>query len=227
MQRTPLSRLLAVAAVLLLAAAAAPAEPYWITWEGNDYPENQGWQRITYGGGSHRWLGLGNMVIDGLVTPTGSSDFYRLDASMDIGPDEFFLMEWRLRVDEVPGWEDPGINMTSLDQAMLTIVYSADRFYILDEHIWIDIAPGVFHEYSLKSYDLVTYTLHIDGELAHTGQYTPAGWDSGVEWGDYGQSSRSLSTWDYVRFGIVPEPTGALLGLAALLVLLSSPGIRR
>jgi len=226
MQRTPLSKLLAVAAVLLL-AVAAPAEPYWITWEGDDYPENQGWQRITYYGGSHRWLGLGNMVIDGLVTPTGSSDFYRLDASMDIGPDQFFLMEWRLRVDQVPGLEDPGINMTSLDQAMLTIVYSADRFYILDEHIWIDFAPGVFHEYSLKSYDLVTYTLHIDGELAHTGQYTPAGWDSGVQWGDYGQSSRSLSTWDYVRFGIVPEPTGALLGLAALLVLLSSPGIRR
>jgi len=225
MQRTPLSKLLAVAAVLLL-AVAAPAEPYWITWEGNDYPENQGWQRITYGGGSHRWLGLGNMVIDGRAS-MDISDFYRLDASMDIGPDEFFLMEWRLRVDEVYGFADPGINMTSLDQAMLTIVYSADRFYILDEHIWIDFAPGVFHDYSLKSYDLVTYTLHIDGELAHTGQYSPAGWDSGVEWGDYVRGARSLSTWDYVRFGIVPEPTGALLGLAALLVLLSSPGIRR
>jgi len=226
MQPTPLSKLLAVAAVLLLAAAAAPAEPYWITWEGADYPENQGWERITYGGGCDRWLEDGAMVLDGLAS-TDVSDFYRLDASMDIGPDEFFLTEWRLRVDEVPGWEDPGINMTSLDQAMLTIAYSADRFSILDEHIWIDFAPGVFHEYSLKSYDLVTYTLHIDGELAHTGQYTPAGWDSCVQWGDYGQDFRSLSTWDYVRFGVVPEPASALLGLAALLVLLPSPGIRR
>jgi hypothetical protein len=218
--------MLAVAAVLLLAAAAAPAEPYWITWEGDDYPENQGWQRITYGGGCDRWLEDGAMVLDGRAS-IYISDFYRMNTSMGIGPDEFFLMEWRLRVDEVYGFADPGINMTALDQAFTTLVYTTSAIYSLTDHVWLDIAPGVFHDYSLKSYDLVTYTLHIDGELAHTGQFAPAGWDSGVAWGDYGQGAASLSTWDYVRFGVVPEPASTLLGLAALLVLLSSPRIRR
>ena len=36
--------------VLLLFVAAAVAKPamaeqYWVAWEGNDYPENEGWER--------------------------------------------------------------------------------------------------------------------------------------------------------------------------------------
>ena len=35
-----------ILAVLLgVAAGAAWAEPYWIAYEGNDFPENEGWVR--------------------------------------------------------------------------------------------------------------------------------------------------------------------------------------
>lgn len=39
-----------VAALLLIlcAAASAPATPYWISWEGDDWPENQGWTHQSY-----------------------------------------------------------------------------------------------------------------------------------------------------------------------------------
>ena len=40
---------------------------------------------------------------------------------------------------------------------------------------------------------------------------------SGVTWGAATEGASSVSTWDYVRFGVVPEPAaGLLLGLAGL-----------
>ena len=44
------------AAALLFAAGTfvgtARATPFWYTYDANDYPENEGWQRFTLGGGA-------------------------------------------------------------------------------------------------------------------------------------------------------------------------------
>jgi len=199
-----------------------------VTWEGDTYPEDDGWERTVYGGGAERWFEDGSLVLDGLAS-TDIADFYRNQRSIAPDPGELFIVEWRLRVDEVHGFADPGVSITSEGEAALTLVYTANTIYSLYEGVWIEFAPGPFHEYSLTSADLVAYALHIDGQLAHTGQFAPTGWESGVAWGDYGQGARSLAAWDYVRFGVVPEPAAGLLfggaGLAA--ILLRSPRKRR
>ncbi|MFH1746977.1 MAG: hypothetical protein ABIG44_08025 [Planctomycetota bacterium] len=207
---------LSVAFFVAVCVSATHAEPYWVAWEGDTYPEDDGWERTAYGGGAERWFEDGSLVLDGLAS-TDISDFYRNQRPTAPNEGEVFVMEWRLRVDEVHGFADPGVSITSEGQAALTLVYTANSIYSLGEGLWINFAPGTFHDYSLTSADLVTYTLHIDGQLAHTGQFDTTGWESGVEWGDVGQGARSLSTWDYVRFGVVPEPgAGPLLGLAGL-----------
>ncbi len=206
--------------------ARAAAEPFWIAYEADDgrFPEEVGWQRITYGGGAERWFEDGALVLDGLAS-TGIEDFYRMDAPIGLDPGEVFVMQWRLRTDEVPGLEDPGINFTVLGEAALTLLYSESTIFSSVEGLSIAaFDPGVFHDYLLISEDLDTYTLRIDGELVYSGALHPTGWESGIQWGDYSRSARSMSTWSSVRFGVVAEPSGsAILGLAALLVIVSSP----
>ena len=35
---------------------AARGSPYWIAYEGNDFPESEGWERHAYGGGAERYF---------------------------------------------------------------------------------------------------------------------------------------------------------------------------
>ncbi len=215
-------RVLAALVSLMLAGSAA-AEPFWVEYNASCglFPEEVGWERTVYGGGAERWIQDGYLVLDGLVG-SGISDFYRMDAPVALEPGERFVMEWRLRVDEVPGLWDPGINFTVLGEAMLTLVYTESTIYSLYETMTIaSFEPGVFHDYSLTSTDLETYTLCIGGEPVHGGLLSFPGGESRVRWGDYGRPA-SLSTWSSVAFGVVPEPfTGAITAAAALLVLRS------
>ena len=42
----------------------AAAEPFWIAYEGNDYPEHEGWERVTIGGAAQRQLDDGGLILD-------------------------------------------------------------------------------------------------------------------------------------------------------------------
>jgi hypothetical protein len=60
-----------LAAVLALGASLAAAEPYWVSWEGDDWPENQGWTRVWgnwdglyEGPGAYRTLDSGILTFD-------------------------------------------------------------------------------------------------------------------------------------------------------------------
>jgi hypothetical protein len=200
-------------------AASARADLYWVSYEASGtFPEQEGWQRTTYAGGDERSFQDGALVLDGLAS-VDISDFYKMARETLPGPGETFRAEWRLCVDQVTGSFpfDPGICITSDWRAALTLVYGSASIYSLGEAVYIPFAPGAFHDYVLTSADLQTYALYIDGQLAHAGQFAPSGWESGLEWGDYGQGIASLSEWDYVRFGVVPEPSASLiLGSAAL-----------
>jgi hypothetical protein len=95
-----------------------------------------------------------------------------------------------------------------------------DEFWIGREHWSHPIEPYVFHTYRIESTDMVDYSLWVDGEYVHDGVfYTPTGADSFFAFGDfwYGGAVTSLSEWDHVRFGVVPEP-GSLTTLAILWV---------
>jgi hypothetical protein len=85
----------------------------------------------------------------------------------------------------------------------------------VEEGVWISFSPGVFHDYSFTSPDLLTYTLSIDGQLVRTGRFTGPWYDSYVCWGDGAQGASSLSSWDSVAFGNVPEPGASLILVVA------------
>ena len=202
--------------------ASASADQFWIEYDASCglFPEEVGWDRHVYGGGAERSFEDRDLVLDGLVGPD-ISDFYRMDAPITLAPGERFVMQWRLRADEVVGFGDPGVNFTVLGEAALTLVCTESTVYSLGESVIATFEPGVFHDYLVTSTDLDTYTLRIDGEEVHSGLLAPTGWESGAEWGDYSRSS-SLSAWGSFAFGVVPEPSsGALVIVAALLAMIS------
>ncbi len=207
---------LALLAGVGLLAVPVRAEPWWLAWEGETWPEDSGWLRTTYGGGDERSLHDGVMTLDGRAS-IDSSDFYRTYHSLSLDPGQTFVMEWRLRVLAVSGFADPGVSALSEGNGVVFLWYTENSIYSMLEGEWVPFVPGVFHDYWLMSTDMRNYTLLIDSQPAYQGQFVSSGGPSEVDWGDVTQGASSLSDWDYFRVGIVPEaPTGLLVGFVGL-----------
>ncbi len=205
----------ALLAVSALGGSIALADPYWISYEGDDLPETEGWERTVYAGGDQRSIQDGTLVLDGRAS-IDIADFYRMPIS-DPDPGELFVAEWRVWVGDIPGYPDPGIAVTSSGHGALVLAYQEDRIYSLLEGVYIYFTPDIFHDYLLTSSDMLSYDLYIDGTFTYAGVFVGPFPQSWTAWGDTTQGASSLSYWDYVRFGVVPEPSaGLLLGSAAL-----------
>ncbi len=98
-------RWLLLGVTLLISGALARASPYWIAWEGNDFPENQGWERYwgdwqghQHGHGADRTLQDGVLRYDSLFDD-GVYDCSIMErpAQTDPGIAELFVAEWRLK----------------------------------------------------------------------------------------------------------------------------------
>jgi hypothetical protein len=64
------------------------------------------------------------------------------------------------------------------------LAFSESSLYNWFDHSGVDFEPYVFHDYSLTTSDLVTYTVTIDGTFAFSAQfYTPC-FGSWADWGD-------------------------------------------
>jgi hypothetical protein len=200
----------------------ARADQFWTTWEGETYPEDDGWTHYTRAGGAQRSLADDAMILDGMSSSQIVDEYY-ISRPLVPSVGELFRLDWRLRVDEEVGFTDPGMFVDAQQTGEVMFGYREDAIYSTLEGVWIEIAPGVFHQYSLQSSDMLSYYLYIDGELARVGSFSPPTPLSGVCWGDVTEGARSRSTWDYVRFGIVPEPA---TGLACGLVWLAAIGLR-
>ena len=194
---------------------AARASPYWIAYEGDDFPENQGWVR-NYGdengpqqGGSVRTLQDGVLGINSLRNPM-IYDFYEMDRSINPGPGETFVATWRMRVAEAYGFGDVGVAIAPDTPAILGFGWYYDRMVGTTETWSIPITPGVFHTYEIRSTDMLNYNLWIDATFARSGL-----WDTNsinhefINFGDghHGGNAVSSSEWDYFGFGVVPEPS--------------------
>ena len=212
--------LLFTAAALGMLVAPAGAEPYWITYEGNDLPENEGWSRYWgnwdgpyEGDGAIRTVEDGILTIDSMFDP-GVHDYAYVErpGATDSGPGEVFVMEWRaLAVDTAgePSW-DAGIMVGSDDAWLLTFGMYPDRVVSQFEQISVPITPGIFHNYRVVSSDMRTYELRIDGEFAIAGNFWEGLTESYVRWGDVSRGVASLTQWDYVRVGVIPEPSSSI-----------------
>jgi hypothetical protein len=204
--------------VLMLSASAATASPYWIEWTGDAFPETEGWIRGSSDPPAQRWLEDGSLFID------SRADWYIYEGygwatapgMMTPGFDETFVMQWRIKVHEIIGYGAPGILIWSDDQHALVMVLGLD--FIIDDvaSTTASFTPHEWHEFTLSSSNMLDYSLSIDGTPAMEGTF----WEDmvptppGPRWGDIG-SHRSLAEWDYVGFGIVPEPSSGILMLLA------------
>ena len=211
--------LIAIWSALGMLVSTAGADPYWYAYEGNDFPENEGWERYSSDPPAERWLEDGALFIDsrGIVGSTENYTVY-FDSGVDPGPDETFVMSWGLTVEETTH-SDPGVYVQSDD--LWTVMFLFDEEYLMsfyEPSVYVEIEPAVYHEYEMRSSDMRTYELYIDGDLAVEGVFFEGLFPPCVGFGDT-TSSTSLAAWDYFRFGVVPEPATWLM-IAALLPLL-------
>jgi hypothetical protein len=202
-------------------ALPAGAEPYWIAYEGNNFPENEGWSR-SWGNDDGQYHGTGAVrtIADGVLTMDSLYDdrvydYARVDryGHLDPEPGETFIAEWRLKVDEVTGdYYDPSVGVVGDTRMTVGFGYHYDFVECkYEDDVFIPIESGVFHDYRFLTSDMQTYELYIDGELAREGEFWHGAGESYMVWGDSVRGAASLAHWDYVRFGVVPEPASWFL----------------
>jgi len=215
------------ALLAVLSCGAGLRAGYWVAYEADDFPENLSWLRV-YGdengpqqGGAERTLEDGVLTLDGLRNDQ-IFDFYEMQRSIDPGPGEMFLAEWRVLVDPRSDARDVGVVIARDDPpGHVSFAIGPSTLWIRDDHVTIDLEPNVFHAFSFSSVDMQEYQLAIDGIVEYEGSFDSYSiLHSFVNFGDGVQGERSLSSWDYFRFGAVPEP-------APLLALLFAPGAWR
>jgi len=207
----------------LLGSAASRAEQFWVRYEGDDYPENQGWERAyadEHGpgsGGAVRSLADGVLTLDGLYS-NAVVDFYWRDRAIDPGPGELFVAEWRVLVDPASGPYDVNVGIwRALSPGYAYFQLGPTGVRIRPALVTIGLEEGVFHSYRFESVDMRSFTLDIDGSITFAGSfYDNTTLQYSVGFGDTVDGQASRSQWDYVRYGIVPEPA-SVAGLACLL----------
>lgn len=205
-------RRLMIGMLALSCAAACPAlaDQYWVAYEGNDFPENEGWTRTTSAGGAERWIEDGALVLDGRQDIM-IADSYSMLRPIDPEPGELFIMRWGLNVEELSGWADPAVGVFSDESWSVALAFSESRVINLDDlGMSASFEPGIFHDFELRSWDMRSFALSIDDTLALTGDFVHVITASKVAWGDGAVGCASLSRWDYFEFGVIPEPSSAL-----------------
>ena len=210
-------------------SVTALGEPYWIAWEGDDFPENQGWER-RYGNWDGEWQGQANRTLEnGILTidsmhDDGVYDFYRIirPGEIDPGQGETFVAEWRMKVEDLAGaWRyDPQVAIASDSGWNVGLNFNVDTVqasYSLPYSA--TFAPDEYHTFRFETTDMRTYNLYIDGAFGMSGEFKLLVSQSRVGWGDGWQGAASRTQWDYLRFGVVPEPSsGVSTALAVMLI---------
>jgi len=128
-----------------------------------------------------------------------------------------FIAEWRVLVETVSDPGDAGVVVARDDPpGHVFVEHASGGILIKPGNVLIDLAPGVFHSFRIESRDMDAFELLVDGQLGHLGFFDSVSLlSSFVNFGDGVQGARSLTHWDYFRFGVVPEPG---CGLTLLLV---------
>lgn len=212
-------RIFAVALGALAVVSPVAADEYWIAYEGNDFPENVGWERIVRGGGADRWIEQGTLVIDSTAS-TGIVDAYKWSGLADPEAGELFVAEWRVRLDRFIRSYDAVVTIARGNTpGHVSFELAEDHVLVRREWERIDVAPFEWHSYRLESTDMQTYELFVDDVPRFYGAFESQSFlQSFLAFGDEVLGAASLSRWDYVRFGVVPEP--ATISMASVMCLI-------
>ena len=210
-------RILFFIPAVLMAGAIATADQYWIAYEGNDFPENEGWERYATDPSAQRWLEDGSLLIDSRAD-VDITEIYGMypEGGLDPQVGETFVMAWRLNVRESHLW-DAAVCVSSGELWSVHFIFDEQSLISLYEsNVYVPFEPGVFHDLELRSDDMRVYALRLDGHLVVEGTFFESFFDSGVGWGDMVRGGASWAAWDYFRFGVTPEPRCSLMVLIGL-----------
>jgi hypothetical protein len=216
---------------LVLGSALCQAEAYWVEYDPSSglFPEECGWLRLAMGGGAQRSFEDGALVLDGLAS-RDIVDCYGIQQAdgIDPGPGELFVVQWRLRVDTVIGACDPAISVAADDSRWVQLSFSESTVRSLEElSVSAEFEAGVYHDYEFRSADMRSYQLLIDGGVCLSGSFVQGLTPSAIGWGDKWHGDASLSRWQYVRFGTIPEPRTASMVTLALAMLVVTRAVDR
>ena len=216
-----LKRVCLLAPMILLGAATLHAEPYWIAYEGDVFPEEDGWDR-NYGEDdwppesfAERSIEDGVFVLDSLHDDQ-IYDHYLIEREIDPAEGETFIAEWRVKVDPESGIVDTGLVIArDSPPGHIEFHLAPNGVYIgnvIFPFAFIPYEPNVFHEFVLRSEDMQNFELDLDGAAAYTGPFEDESLLSGyVSFGDAAIGDASRQSWDYMRFGVVPEPASLVI----------------
>lgn len=189
-----------------------------VVFEGDVFPELDGWQRIgTFD--ADRWIASDNFcqfVELGVWAPPplGEFDGYQRSLAEFAASDAFFI-EWKV---------ETGAPASELDQFGIPCAMSAAgtnaanyQFIITDQRVRVirdnflplvlaDIDPNVCHTYRLELFNPDSYQWYIDVQLIDwgisEGRYPNP--DSVLLWAARFELNEHTTHWDYIRYGDIP-----------------------
>lgn len=217
----------AAGALGALIPLAALGDPFYYRYEADLFPETDGWSRQFSDptGGLVRELDDGWVRLDTRASPQIFDLYRRVVPALALEPGAELRLTWRMQTVETDVLGDTGDVFLAVTNAAGRYVYLSlgPDFVRADnvpgggaEHSF-DLAPGVPHVYELRSSDMQTFSLHVDGAAAFSGVFGTSPIEPTiVAFGDAVQGLTSLSAWDFVEIAVTPEPPTALGWLAAL-----------
>ena len=205
-------------ALSLCLALVAPSLAGIVSYEGDSFPEDVGWQRSDRPYLPDRWIEDGWFVQYAEIVGPGppevpEDDYYRRYIADFAGASTFFV-EWRMETDG-PREGIPAVAPACLTASGRMGIYY--HFTIAEDQVlfrrdpyvpsvWVDIEPEVAHTYRLEMYGEESYLWYIDGQLVDSG--IPEGpyptSDSVIVFGACAAGRTITAEWDYIRFGLPP-----------------------
>ncbi len=198
-----------------IALAAAPGFAQVVSYEGNSFPEKlgQGWDHLETVLPADRSIDAGRLTQAPVVLPCPplctTQDFYR----HELTDQPSWFLTWRMATDGPPvfGAVAPASIVAGGTTGILyhfTIGNNEVRLIRGSQFpiVYGDFDPGV-HVFRLELRGADSYTFLVDGDVVDTG--VPEGPyptdDSRVTFGAQAAIVDSVTQWDYIRFGLIPE----------------------
>jgi len=188
-----------------------------LVYEGIGLPEQDGWERVQYlecdrileGGCLLQQCDLG-----GSPGPIGETDLYRRSLAEFVGEEAFFI-EWRVQTDVPSDLFDrsgiaTAISASGTSGTNYHCTLTDDLVRLLRDNflpiVYAEVGPDAAHIYRLELFGTERYTWYVDGVVVAAG--SPEGpyplSDSSLIWGARHNVYDNLSSWDFVRAGVIP-----------------------
>ena len=223
---------------LLVALFSTVATGASFTYDGDAFPEDVGWERISN-------LDPERSVQEGWLVQVfqapGEQDFYRRSLT-DIAGSETFFVEWQVETTAPSSLLE--LSQTPVVVSAFGSTSSTYHTTITDSRVqlyrdtgiplvYVDIDAGVPHTYRVELHGTASYAWYIDGELVDSG--VPEGpyptESSFVIWGAEHDDPGHTTRWDFVRYGTIDAPIPAVsdwgLVIMTLLILVAGTVVIR